>query len=346
MTSKNAFLNGRWVPADSRITYQNFKHWEAAMRQSHEMGQTQADGRHLRQLFMCDPGSPAFTPQATADNETQFAYEVDPEALIFRLARNRPALDALRRTRKMRYRHNLKFLAANFPLADELAKKEKQAKNEAKNEAQKEAEKAQGLTTAEILAQKELAKKKIAEKTVEELKYIREMKAAKVKAAASDRLKEKEAKDNITAKKTEKVTGKSSKETAGKKLENAARKSAEKTGKSAEKSAGKSVESVVQSGAYLMPPNVFAKTAAKTAGKSEEKSFCPMPPNVFALPKTAGKSTKKATGESDEESGESDEETAPKTVKKTASKSTGSTAGRKSGKKSLYAKMMPKMRRW
>ncbi|KAI7779042.1 hypothetical protein LA080_001388 [Diaporthe eres] len=341
MPSKKAFLDGRWVPSESRITYQNFKHWEAAMRQSHEMAQTQADGQHLRDLSM-GPASPAFTPPASAENESQFAYDVDPDAAIFRLARNRPALEALRRTRKMRYRHNLKFLAANFPLADELRTKEKQAKKEAKTEA----EKAQGLTTAEILAQKELAKKKMTEKTVEELKYIREMKAAKVKEAATERLKEKEAKDSITEKKAEKATGKNVKETAGKKVEKAAPKRAEKIGKSAEK------EKAVQRSDFLMAPNVFATTAKKTAGKDEEKevqkSFCPMPPNVFAMkaPKRARKSTEETDGESDEETGKSAKKTAPKTVEKTAPKSTGSTAGRKSGKQTLRAKMMPKMKRW
>lgn len=340
-------LDGRWVPSESRITYQNFKHWEAAMRQSHEMAQTQADGHHLRGLSM-GPASPAFTPQASAENESQFSHDVGPDAITFRLARNRPALDALRRTRKMRYRHNLKFLAANFPLADELGTKTKQARKEAKAEA----EKAQGLTATEILAQKELAKKKKVEKTVEELKYIREMKAAKVKEAATERLKGKEAKDNITENKTEKATGKSVKETAGKKVENLAPKRAEKTGKSAEKAAGKSVEKAVQNGAPLVAPNVFAMTAQKTAGKGEEKevqkSFCPMPPNVFAMkaPKRTKKSTEDTDGESDEETGKRAKKTAPKTVEKTAPKSTGSTAARKSGKQTLRAKMMPKMKRW
>lgn len=340
MTSKTAFLDGRWLPSESHITYQNFKHWEAAMRQSHEMAQTQADGQQLRQVSMWRPASPAFTPQSSSENESQFAYEVEPEALMFRLARNRPALDALRRTRKMRYRHNLKFLATSFPLADEQAKKDK----EVKKEAAKKAEKAQGLTSAEILAQKELAKKKQVEKTVEELKYIREMKAAKVKAAASERLKEKEAKNGTPGKETEKVTAKSAKETAGKKVETTARKRAEKTGKSMEK--------VMQSSASLMPPNVFAKTAPKTAGKRAEKeaqqSFCPMPPNIFAIkaPKRAAKSTEESDEEDSEKTVKRAKKTAPETVEETAPKSTGSTTARKSGKKSLYAKMMPKMKRW
>ncbi|KAG6360960.1 hypothetical protein INS49_012028 [Diaporthe citri] len=303
MASKNAFLDGRWVPADSRITYQNFKHWEAAMRQSHEMAQTQADGQHLRQLSMCGPASPTFTPQTGCDKQSEIVHETNPDAIVFHLARNRPALDALRRTRKMRYRHNLKFLAASFPLADEQAKKDKQARKAA----EKKAEEAQGLTAAEILAQKELAKKKIGEKTVEELKYIREMKAAKVKAAATERIKDKEAKNGITGKGTEKATGK--------KVKSAARKSAEKA---------------VQRSTSLMPPNVFAM---KTAEKVAQGGFCPMPPNIFAMkaPKRAGNSIEEADGESAEE---------------TAPKSTGSTAGRKSGKKTLRAKMMPKMKRW
>lgn len=308
MAFKNAFLDGRWVPSDARITYQNFNHWEAAMRQSHEMAQTQADGQQLRHLW--GPASPTFTPQTGFDKQSDNVYETNPDAIVFRLARNRPALDALRRTRKIRYRHNLKFLAASFPLADEAAKKDKQAKQEA------EKEKAQGLTTAEILAQKELAKKKNVEKTIEELKYIREMKAAKTKAAASERLKEKEAKNGTTSKEAEKATGKSAKETPAKKVVTAARKSAQK--------------------------------ATKSAEKEVQKTFCPQPPNMFAMPaqKKAKKSAEEDTGETAEKRGKRAEKAAPETVQNRAPKSTGEPRVTKSAGKSLRAKMMPKVKRW
>ncbi|KKY33517.1 hypothetical protein UCDDA912_g06496 [Diaporthe ampelina] len=129
---------------------------------------------------MANPGSPAFTPQIVGAKQSQDVREVHPDAIVFRLARNRAALDALRRTRKMRYRQNLKFLAKSFPLADEVATRNKQAREEA--------DEAQGLTSDERLAQKEIAERKKTEMTVEELKYIKEMKAAKVKEAATKRL--------------------------------------------------------------------------------------------------------------------------------------------------------------
>lgn len=307
MAFKNAFLDGRWVPSDSRITYQNFQHWEAAMRQSHEMAQTQADGQQLRHLW--GPASPTFTPQTGFDGQSDNVYETDPDAIVFRLARNRPALDALRRTRKMRYRHNLKFLVASFPLADEAATKDEQAKKEA------EKEQAQGLTAAEILAQKELAKRKHVEKTVEELKYLREMKAAKTKAAATERLKEKDAKNGTTEKKTEKA---------------AARKSAQKAAQSADKAARQAVVEMVRA----------EKAAGKSTKKEVQKTFCPQPPNMFAMP---AQKKAKSTEEDTEESGQ---KTAPEPVQNRAPKSTGESRVTKSGGKSLRAKMMPKVKRW
>lgn len=269
MAPQNRFLDGRWVPADSHITYQDFKHWEYAMRQSHQMAQAQAEGQQLRQHPMETPSSPIFTHQICLDKQQpDNLQEPNPEAVIFRLARHRPALDALRRTHKMRYRRNLSVLAESFPLADELVTKEKKVK--------KDSEKAQGLTGAEILAQKELAKRKNAEMTVEELKYIREMKAAKVKAAAQERLKEKNekaARNDITRNKVENSTGKSVKEIAGKKVDPAARKTAEKTvTKSMEKTTGKSVEKVARKGTEKNAPKVTEKTAPKSAEKPAPKS--------------------------------------------------------------------------
>lgn len=334
MSSRNAFLDGTWVPDDSKITFQDFKHWEKAMRHSHEMSKNQAKGQLLRQLPMDIPSSPIFTHPIVADKQqSDNFHDTHPDAIVFRLARNRAALEALRRTHKMRYRRNLKYLAASFPLADEPAAKEKQAKEEAKKKAkeeaekaQKEAEKAQGLTSAEILAQKELARKKQAGIAVEELKYIREMKAVKVKAAATERLKDKVEKTDATGKEAQKAAGKSAKANAGKGLEKTVRKTADKTArKTAEKTAGKSAGPVepwspMKTGEKAF--NMFSaeKTPRKDVDKTSRKS----------VEKTAAKSAEK----------EAPEKAAPE--KAVAPKSTSS----KSGKMSLRAKMMPKMKRW
>lgn len=311
MTSNTRFLDGHWVPADSRITYQDFKHWEQAMRQSHEMSQTQADGQHLRKLSMCGPDSPSFTPQVNANSESQVPFDAaDTEHIVLRLARNRPAIDALRRTSKMRYRRNLKLLASSFPLADELAVKNKEAK------------KSQGLTDTEILAQKELAKRKAVELTVEELKCIKEMKAAKSKAAAEERLRQKnERASNIdgVGKKTEKTTGKGIQKASGSGMMKPVEKRVEKT---AAKVTGNRVDKSAYVGTAKNAGKVVEITTRKTPDKTSGKD----------ADKSASKSTEKMT---------------PKTsTEKAAPKKTGGTPAKRSGKMSLRAKMMPKMKRW
>lgn len=317
MTSNTRFLDGHWVPADSRITYQDFKHWEQAMRQSHEMSQTQTNGQHLRKLSMWGPASPSFTPQANANSESQVPFDAaDAEPIALRLARNRPAIDALRRTSKVRYRRNLKLLASSFPLADEFAAKNKKAKKDT----EKEAKKAQGLTDTEIMAQKELAKRKAVELTVEELKCIKEMKAAKAKAAAKERLRQKnERASNIDG--------------GGKKTA---------TGKGIQKASGsglmKPVENRVERTAVKVTANRVEKSAyvgtAKNAGKVLEITTRKTPN------KTSGKDAEKSASKSTEKM-------APKTsTEKAAPKKIGGTPAKRSGKMSLRAKMMPKMKRW
>lgn len=246
MAANNVFLNGEWLPSSSQITYQDFKHWEQAMMYSRESSINQAQGQRLRQLSVATPPSPAFTPQADTEKRTEDVREIHPDAIVVRLARNRAALDALRRTRKMRYRHSLKYLAKSFPLADEVAAKNKRARAEA--------ERAQGLTGAERLAQKKLAEQKAAEMTVEEMRYIKEMKAARVKAAATKRLQ-------------------LAKERADKN-EAAEKRAAEK--KAAKKAGQNSL------GATVMPRKAIAKAIAKpAAGQATER---PVPINIFEKP--------------------------------------------------------------
>lgn len=385
MASKQAFLDGQWVPNDSRITYQNFQHWEEAMIHSN-----QAEGQHLRQEPTWDQVSPKLTLQANDKQQSgdvheihsdvivheeinpdvilhEIDYDVDvletqSDTIVFRLARNPGALEALRRTHKMRYRHNLKYLAASFPLADELAtmktqakkeseqakkeleqikKKAEQAKREleqakkeseqvkkASEQAKKASEKTQGLTSAEILAQKELAKRK-KEITLEQLKELREMKDAKTKAAAEQRLKDKAAKSDPTGKQAQKAAGKSMEKTARKGADKTARKTAEKTaGKSAEKAALESTENPwkIRKGTEVV--NIFSLETTKRK-RTEE---------------TTAQSAKKARPEK-----EAPEKEAPKkavTEKAVREKAVPKSTASKPGKMSLRAKMMPKMKRW
>lgn len=285
------------------------------MRQSHEMAQTQADGQHLRHLSARGPASPTLIPRANADNESQLAHDFDPKAVVIRLARNRPALYSLRRTRKMRYRLNLDFLSASFPLADEP---------------KKEAERAQGLTSTQILGQKKVSVMKIREYTDKELKWIRDGKAKEKAEKAQQRLKEQAARSDVTGRKDEKVTGKSIQKIAGQSLEKVAQKSTERTAKK------------------VVEKNVVRRRYVGTAVNTTER---PAPFNMFLgkhiMP--VSKSAEKSKAENTEKAAaKNTEKTARKSTEKTAPKSTGSTAASKSGKKTLRAKMMPapETKRW
>lgn len=179
MTAEVVVEMGKMAPPASPVQYHSFRNWAQASQQSYEMAQKQENAHYLRQLSKKNPVPPTSAPQDGTEEPPQDFYRVP-------LAHNRDALHALRRTRKMRHRHNLKLLTASFRLAHEpttraRAKLEKQAKPVA----------TQPKSTAKTveIAQQELAEKKSAAMTVEELKAIAAMKAAKVKAAAGERLK-------------------------------------------------------------------------------------------------------------------------------------------------------------
>ncbi|KAJ0117364.1 hypothetical protein J7T55_003778 [Diaporthe amygdali] len=168
------------LPPAPQLTYDSCKHWMRVMEHSYEMSQNQVNEHYVRQLSMTNPASPTFSPQMTVKEASEDIHKINPHGIEFRLARNPDALAALRRTRKLRYRNNLKLLKMSFKMAHEPAWKPKRDEGPVAQ--------SHNLTDAEWKAQKELADKKKAEMTVEEMKYIAEMKSAKVKAAADQRL--------------------------------------------------------------------------------------------------------------------------------------------------------------
>lgn len=179
VTLKYGVRNRELAPAP-QLTYDSCKHWMRVMEHSYEMSQNQANEHYVRQLSMTNPVSPTFSPRIAVETPSEDIHKINPHGIEFRLARNPDALAALRRSRKLRYRHNLKLLKMSFKMAHEPAWKPKHDESPVTQP--------HNLTDAEWKAQKELADKKKAEMTVEELKYIAEMKSAKVKAAADQRL--------------------------------------------------------------------------------------------------------------------------------------------------------------
>ncbi|KAL1850720.1 hypothetical protein Daus18300_012798 [Diaporthe australafricana] len=181
MTSEAVVQMIKMAPPAPPVEYQSFANWAQASEYSYEMAQLQANARYLRQLSMKNPVPPTSTPQEDCTDEPpQDFYRV-------RLAHNRDAIHALRRTRKMRHRHNLKFLATSFRLAHEPTTRARQAKLE--KQVKSVVTESENMDETVKIAQQELAAKKKEAMTVEELKAIRAMKADKVKAAAGERLK-------------------------------------------------------------------------------------------------------------------------------------------------------------
>ncbi|KAI3395808.1 hypothetical protein diail_821 [Diaporthe ilicicola] len=182
MSCKDTVEHAKLAPPASPVAYGSFHHWYQATHHSHMMGQNQAGGHYLRQLSKNNPPSPTPNPHEVAEKHPQVVYQPKRDLITFRLVRNKPAIHAMRLSRKKRHRVNIKLLSKDFRLADENATKERAKKAAA-------AVQAKNLDKADKVAQKGLAAKKSETMTVKEMKYIADMKAAEKKAAAQERLK-------------------------------------------------------------------------------------------------------------------------------------------------------------